>query len=323
MCVCICGLSIMLMCVTSLTSAGPDYLKQQLKEPVEIKEVPVEKKEKSPRDSPHFYRKGTTPPHSPVTSPGTSPPPSPHSSKKKGQLANSSSRKTSKEEKPSRKTSKEEKSSHKTSKEERSSRKLSKEEKPSVTDGPKGTNVPIEAPPKPAKVQQPAPAPAPPPQPPAIPVNGQLHTEYHSYYVKAPTRVPPPPDPEDDLDEEPSVLALARMPPQPPRSYGTPTPKPASIRESKSDPKLRKQDSLKPKSLADTKKASMEIAESTEETVSINVRVGKGCFSVLPTSLIQIVLITIRTFDVNRHVISDLYHNAIFCRVLIRSLLLW
>ncbi|TKS87815.1 Junctophilin-1 [Collichthys lucidus] len=244
---------------------GPDYIKQQSKEPVEIKEVPVEKKERSPRDSPHFYRKGTTPPHSPVTSPVATPPPSPHSSKKKGQLANSTSRKTSKEEKPSRKISKEEKSSHKTSKDERSNRKLSKEEKPSVTDGPKSSHLHIEAPAKPAKVQQPT-TPAAPPQPPAIPVNGEVHSEYHSYYVKTPTRIPPPPEPEEDPEEEPSALALARMPPQPPRSYSTPTPKPASIRESKSDQKLRKQDSLKPKSLADTKKASMEIAESMEET---------------------------------------------------------
>ncbi|XP_004546666.1 junctophilin-1a [Maylandia zebra] len=245
---------------------GPDYVKQQLKEPVEIKEVPVEKKDSSPRDSPHFYRKGTTPPHSPATSPATTPPPSPQSSKKKGQLTNNStSRKTSKEEKPSRKISKEEKLSQKTSKDERSSRKLSKEERQPVTDGPKASQAQIEAPPKPTKVQQPTPASVPPSQPPAIPVNGQLHTEYHSYYVKAPTRVPPPPEPEDP-EEEPSALALARMPPQPPRSFSTPTPKAASIRESKSDQKLRKQDSLKPKSLADTKKASMEIAESTEET---------------------------------------------------------
>uniref|UniRef100_A0A3Q3N2S6 Junctophilin 1a n=1 Tax=Mastacembelus armatus TaxID=205130 RepID=A0A3Q3N2S6_9TELE len=245
---------------------GPDYVKQQLKEPVEIKEVPIEKKDRSPRDSPHFYRKGTTPPHSPVTSAGATPPPSPHSSKKKGQLANSSSRKTSKEEKPPRKTSKEEKSSQKTSKDERASRKTSKEEKLPVIDGPKSSYVHVEAPHKPAKVQQPVPASSPPPEPPAIPVNGQLHAEYHSYYVKAPTKVPLPPDPEEDPEEEPSALALARMPPQNPKSFSIPTPKSASIRDSKCDQKLRKQDSLKPKSLADTKKASMEIAEVTEQT---------------------------------------------------------
>ncbi|KAM4533915.1 junctophilin-1a [Odontesthes bonariensis] len=242
---------------------GPDYIRQLLKEPVEIKEVPVEKKE-SPKDSPHFYRKGTTPPHSPVASPAATPPPSPESSKKKGLIANSITRQTSKEEKPSRKKSKEEKSSYKAAKEERVSRKLSKEEKVSVTDGPKTSQVYIEAPPKPAKVQQPTPAPAPLQYPPTVPVNGQLHSEYHSYYVKPPPRGPPPAEP-DDFEEEPSALALARMPPKS-MSTPTPTPRPPSIRESKSDPKLRKQDSLKPKSLADTKKASMEIAESAEET---------------------------------------------------------
>uniref|UniRef100_A0A667ZBG1 Junctophilin n=1 Tax=Myripristis murdjan TaxID=586833 RepID=A0A667ZBG1_9TELE len=238
---------------------GPDYIKQQFMEPVEIKEVPVEKKDSSPKDSPHFYRKGTTPPHSPATSPGATPPPSPHSSKKKGQLANSTSRKTSKEEKPSRKTSKEEKPSRKISKDERSSRKTSKEERPAVADGPRAPPPHDEAPPKPPKVQEPSPAPVSPHQAPAIPVNGQLHAEYHSYYVKAPVRGAPPPDPEEDPEEEPSALALARMPPPPPKSFSTPTPKPASIRESKSDHKLRKQDSLKPKSLADTKKGPNSI----------------------------------------------------------------
>ncbi|XP_053716440.1 junctophilin-1-like [Synchiropus splendidus] len=247
---------------------GPDYVKQQSKEPVEIKEPPpVEKKENSQKDSPHFYRKGTTPPHSPVTSPGTTPPPSPHSSKKKGHhFHNSTSHKSSKEEKASRKTSKEEKSSHKSANDERANRKPSKEEK--VAEAPQNSHVQIEAPPKPAKPSQPAPPSAPPPsQPPTIPVNGQLHTQYHSYYVKAPTRGPPPPDPGEDVEEEPSALELARLPPHLLKSSSTPTPpKLASVRESKSDPKLRKQDSLKPKSLADTKKASMEIAENTEET---------------------------------------------------------
>lgn len=231
---------------------------------MEIKEVPVEKKDKSPHDSPHFYRKGTTPPHSTVASPTTTPPPSPETSKKISQIGNSISHKTIKD-KPSRKISKEEKSSFKPSKEERSSRKLSKEERLSITDGPKSSQSHVEAPPKPSKIHQPTTASAP-SQPPSVPVNGQLHSEYHSYYVKPPARGPPPPEPEEA--EEPSALDLARLPPQP-RSFSipTPTPKPPSLRDNKSEPKLRKQDSLKPKSLADTKKASMEIAESTEETV--------------------------------------------------------
>lgn len=243
-------------------------MKQQLKEPVEIKEVPVEKKEKSPRDSPHFYRKGTTPPHSPMTSPVVTPPPSPLSSKKKGQTIHSNaSRKTSKEEKPLRKTSKEEKISHKNSKEERPSKKQSKEERMSVNDGFKGPQAHVEAPAKPAKLQQSTAASLPLSHLPTLPVNGELHSEYHSYYVKAPTRVPPPPDPEEDVEEEPNAQALARMPPQPLKTLGTPIPKP-SVPENKSDQKLRKQDSLKPKSLADTKKASMEIVENSGERVS-------------------------------------------------------
>ncbi|MED6273560.1 hypothetical protein CHARACLAT_007611, partial [Characodon lateralis] len=202
----------------------PDYIKQQLKEPVEIKEVPVEKKEKSPHDSPHFYRKGTTPPHSPVASPAATPPPSPKTSKNIAQIGNSISHKPSKEEKPSRKISKEEKSSYKTSKDEQSSRKLSKEERLSFTDGPKTSHAHIEAPPKPFKAQQSTPVSAPPSQPPTLPVNGQLHSEYHSYYVKATPRGPPPPEPEE-AEEEPSAQALARLPPQP-KSYSSPTPTP-------------------------------------------------------------------------------------------------
>lgn len=253
-----------LMCSLSLPVAGPDYVKQQLKEPVEIKEVPVEKKE-SPRDSPHFYRKGTTPPHSPMTSPVVTPPPSPRSSKKKGQTAHSNaSRKTSKEEKPHCKTSKEEKISHKNSKDEHPSKKHSKEEKLPVIDVPQ---VHVKAPAKPAKLQQSTAASFPPSHLPMLPVNGELHSEYHSYYIKAPTKVPPPPDPEEDVEEEPNAQALARMPPQPLKPLGTPIAKP-SVPESKSDQKLRKQDSLKPKSLADTKKASMEIVENSEERVN-------------------------------------------------------
>lgn len=242
---------------------GPDYLKQQTKEPVEIKEVPVEKPERNPRDSPHFYRKGTTPPHSPVTSPTGTPPHSPQSSKKKGQIANSTSRKISKDEKASRKISKDEKAAPKISKEERPSRKVSKEERPTVLDG---IESQAKAPQKSVKVQQPAAALPPPSQPPTVPVNGQLHAEYHSYYVKTPTRLPPPPDPEEDVDEEPSALALARMPPPTPKSLLTPAPKTPCGRDGKSDHKLRKQDSHKPKSLAETKKASMEITENGEET---------------------------------------------------------
>ncbi|MBN3285630.1 JPH1 protein, partial [Polyodon spathula] len=61
----------------SFHQPGPDYLKQRFNDTMEIKEAPEEKiKENpppSPSDSPHFYRKGTTPPRSPQESPRTTP----------------------------------------------------------------------------------------------------------------------------------------------------------------------------------------------------------------------------------------------------------
>ncbi|XP_054841304.1 junctophilin-1 [Eublepharis macularius] len=55
---------------------GPDYIKQKFQEGVELKETPEEKapeKPASPKESPHFYRKGTTPPGTPEQSPRQSP----------------------------------------------------------------------------------------------------------------------------------------------------------------------------------------------------------------------------------------------------------
>ncbi|XP_036790562.1 junctophilin-1 isoform X2 [Oncorhynchus mykiss] len=264
---------------------GPDYIKQAFMEAVDPAE---EKKEDNPTST--------------AQTPGPTPPPSPHSKKRPHSNSvstsasrkiskdesshsrnaskdeSSHSRKASKEEKPglktskdesshSRKASKEEKPGLKISKEERSSRKLSKEERVSIAAEPSRAAAPSsqiryeEAPAKPPKAPEPGPTNVPPPQAAAPqtvvgPVNGvgQLHSQYHSYYVKAPSRGPLPPEPEPEEDEEPSQLTLARMAP--------PTPKPTPT----SEPcKLRKQDSLKPKSLAETKKASMEMAEGKEE----------------------------------------------------------
>ncbi|XP_042154618.1 junctophilin-1 isoform X2 [Oncorhynchus tshawytscha] len=254
---------------------GPDYIKQAFMEAVDPAE---EKKEDNPTST--------------AQTPGPTPPPSPHSKKRPHSNSvstsasckiskdesshsrnaskdeSSHSRKASKDESShSRKASKEEKPGLKISKEERSSRKLSKEERVSVAAEPSRAAAPSsqmryeEAPARPPKAPEPGPTNAPPPQA-AAPqtvvgsVNGvgQLHSQYHSYYVKAPSRGPLPPEPEPEEDEEPSQLTLARMAP--------PTPKPTPT----SEPcKLRKQDSLKPKSLAETKKASMEMAEGNEE----------------------------------------------------------
>ncbi|XP_030625399.1 junctophilin-1a isoform X4 [Chanos chanos] len=205
---------------------GLDYIKQKFNEPAEIKEVPEEKKkDKSPSGSPHFYRRGTTPSHSPAQSPGPTPPPSP---KKKSQPANSSvTRKISKDNTSvTRKISKDSTGV---------ARKISKDEKASFSEATKA--------------------------PPLIPRNGQVHAQYHSYYVKAPVKGPPPEEPEDE-EPELTQLNLARMPPSPPKLFRTPSPKPAP------EVKLRKQESIKPKSLAETKKASLDIPDEMLEEES-------------------------------------------------------
>ncbi|XP_026056820.1 junctophilin-1a [Carassius auratus] len=228
----------------SFHQPGLDYIKQQFSEPVEeIKEeAPKEEKEK-PSGSP-FYRRGTTPSHSPVQSPTPSPPHSPQQS----QAPNPSA---------SRKISKDNSSvAHKISKDSSSvARKISKEERASIVAEITKVSAP---PPVPAiklqDVPPPKPSKAPEPLPkPASTGNGQVHSAYHSYYVKPVMKLPPPEEPEDE-EPEMTQSSLARMPP-PPKMVRTPSPKP--------EPKIRKQESIKPKSLAETKKASIDMAEET------------------------------------------------------------
>ena len=111
------------------------------------------------------------------------------------------------------------------------------------------------------------------------PSNGQIHSQYHGYYVKADVKSPPPDDPigvEDDL--HPS--SLARFPP-PAKQIQTPAlkslpaqhPLPAPPKESTKAPepvKPKRLESTKPKSLAETKKASMEIAPEIVEEESVS-----------------------------------------------------
>nr|XP_029513015.1 junctophilin-1-like [Oncorhynchus nerka] len=242
-------------------------------DPVKIPKDPPEEKEKDSPTSP-AQTPGPTPPSTAQT-PGPTPPPSPHSKKRphSNSVSTSASRKISKDESShSRKVSKEEKPVRKSSKEERLSRKLSKEERVSIAAEPPTAAAPSshvihQASARPPKTPEPGPTNVPPPQAAALqtgPVNemGQLHSQYHSYYVKAPSRGPLPPEPEPEEDEEPSQLTLARMAPPPPKSFRNFTLKPTPTGEQS---KLRKQDSLKPKSLAETKKASMEMADGQGE----------------------------------------------------------
>ncbi|XP_026998701.1 junctophilin-1b [Tachysurus fulvidraco] len=228
---------------------GPDYIKQKFSsEPIEIKEVIEEKKEKTPSGSPHFYRKGTTPTQTPTHSPGPTPPPSPPSNKKKS-FFNRSAPKSTKE---------------------------------SVVESLAASVIPRTAPRLPTKQEVKHEGvssstlmtykPMLPVANSSSPGNGEVHSQYHSYFVKAEVSIPPE-EPEEDVEEEKPESALARAPPTVKQYTRTPTPSmpPAKLtttRDIKPEPKLKKQDSLKPKSLSETKKASMEITTDVVEEES-------------------------------------------------------
>ncbi|XP_048030011.1 junctophilin-1a [Megalobrama amblycephala] len=230
----------------SFHQPGLDYIKQKFSEPVEeIKEeAPKKEEEKEKSSSSPFYRRGTTPSHTPAHSPTPSPPHSPQ----KSQAPNpSASRKISRDNSSvARKISKDSSSV---------ARKISKEERASIVAEITKVSAP---PPVPAIKLQEVPPPKPPKAPEPLPKpastgNGQLHAAYHSYYVKPMKQLPPPEEPENE-EPEMTQSSLARMPP-PPKLARMPTPKP--------EPKIRKQDSIKPKSLAETKKASIDMADET------------------------------------------------------------
>ncbi|KAG7455461.1 hypothetical protein MATL_G00256950 [Megalops atlanticus] len=227
----------------SFHQPGPDYVKQRLSEPMEIKEVPEEnKKEKSPSGSPHFYRKGTTPTQTPTHSPGPTPPPSPHAGKKH-QHNSIPTAKPVRENRPP----------------------ATQYPPPSITKVPSRTSVKQEvAPPRLSKKAEPA-------ANTVSPGNGQVHTQYHSYYVMADVKIPPEHEEEGEVEEltvAPPAQTKA-LPPPPARAFRAPTPKPIvpkpAARESRPEPKLKKQESLKPKSLAETKRSSTEVCEAVEE----------------------------------------------------------
>lgn len=209
------------------------------------KEEKKEEKEKSSSNSP-FYRRGTTPSHSPAHSPTPSPPFS--LTKKDQQTSTGVTRKISRENAPpGRKISKDNSAV---------SQKIRKDERATIVA--EISKVPVvriqdTAPPKPPKLNDPS-------------GNGQLHTAYHSYYVKTQKNIPPPEEPEDE-EPEMTQSSLARLPP-PPKLVPSPTPK--------LETKLRKQESIKPKSLGETKKASVETSNEVlgDDTVSVVPRHG-------------------------------------------------
>ncbi|XP_028925170.1 junctophilin-1 [Ornithorhynchus anatinus] len=165
---------------------GPDYIKQRFQEevggPEEKAEDKAPEKPASPKESPHFYRKGTTPPSSPQPSPKRARSPRPPSPKP-----------------PAAK-------------------------RPNPSPGP-------------------APKPPPPPAPgpasrsaarhnPSGPGDGELHAQYHGYYVKVGAPRHPPEDDDGAADPQPAAPGPPRRPPRagpappPPAREGRPEPRP-------------------------------------------------------------------------------------------------
>ncbi|XP_034743401.1 junctophilin-1-like [Etheostoma cragini] len=241
--------------MTVADRTGPDYTRQKNNEPVEVKEVPVEeKKETFSSGSPHFYRKGTTPNQSPSQSPGPSPTASPtvvkntfFNSKVDAAVTPGKENKT-----PTAESLTAAEKSNTASKLSLRQEVRQQEDPPTV---------------KPDVTMTVS----------SYPSNGQIHSQYHGYYVKADVKIPPPEEPtggEDDLHP----LSLARLPPPAKqiwtpalKSLPTPSPSPAPSKEdtkAPEPPKPKQQESTKPKSLVETKKASVEIAPEIVEEES-------------------------------------------------------
>nr|XP_057917631.1 junctophilin-1-like [Doryrhamphus excisus] len=221
----------------SFYQPGPDYIRQKYNEPVEVKDIPEEnKKEKSPSGSPHFYRKGTTPTHSPSQSPGPSPTPSPAPVKKT--LVSS---KPSVAVNPPKSTPTDESFPTGITK---AASKLSLRQE-----------VRHQPPTLPAvKASMPISS---------YPSNGQIHSQYHGYYVKADVKILPPEEP-IDVEDDFHPSSLARLPPPTKQMWApAPSPSPAPPKEITKAPessKIKTQESSKPKTLAETKKSSVEIS---------------------------------------------------------------
>lgn len=201
---------------------GPDYIKQRFQEGVDIKENPEEKvpeKPPSPKESPHFYRKGTTPPRSPEASPKQSHSPqssSPESAKKQNPI-------------PGAKLSQDKRS-------------LAEEQVTAIVNKPlmsKAASKDLGASVSKYSGRHYVPNPS----------NGELHSQYHGYYVKLNTPQHPPEDREDDSRVIQSSSAL--VPRQSPNKWGPPksVTKPVA-KESKTEPKAKKSELAIPKNSA-------------------------------------------------------------------------
>lgn len=210
---------------------GPDYIRQKFQDVMDIKEMPEEKvplKQPSPKESPHFYRRGTTPPQTPEEKRKPTPPVHPANVKRKNSSTAESGYRN--EDIFSAKEN------------------VTADLKPQLYNSFAKEDVPIRPLPK-----------SPASHNPASPGNGQLHSHYYGYQVKADAALPPL-EPEEDAVPSPSTLA--RMPPPPKHSPKKPFVKPQA-KEIKPELKAKQPEPASPKKQAiNTPPPSMEIEES-------------------------------------------------------------
>nr|XP_028592509.1 junctophilin-1 isoform X1 [Podarcis muralis]XP_028592510.1 junctophilin-1 isoform X1 [Podarcis muralis] len=200
---------------------GPDYIKQRFQEGADVKENPEEKaqeKAPTPKESPHFYRKGTTPPGTPEESPRQSPLPSAEPSPaKQGKKQNSSSEVRLIQEKKN----------------------FPSENVTPVVNKPLYSKAPV----KEDMMVKPQPKLSPRNNP-THTENGELHDHYHGYYVKPnPTRYPFELG-EDEDHANPSSSALALV-----ASAQKPSPNKSGIQLDAKE-SLKKPESVAPKNPA-------------------------------------------------------------------------
>lgn len=240
--------------------SGPDYIKQKFQEGMDAKEKSEEKgqeKPPSPKESPHFYRKGTTPPRTPEASPRNSPPLASDTSPSK-QLKRQSST---------------------------SGARLSQEKKLLATENiTPTTNKPLYSK---APVKEEA---AGKHQPKfsaqhnaSSTENGELHGHYHGYYVKTNPSALPQELREEDEYANPSPSTLARIPPSqkpsPARSGGKP-----DAKENKPDIKIKKPEFAAPKNPANNESHSAMEKEVGNSSVSTTRNIFTFTALVLPSA---------------------------------------
>lgn len=211
---------------------------------MEVKEKSEEKlqdKPPTPKESPHFYRKGTTPPRTPEASPRHSPPLSsePSPSKQLKRQSSTSGARLNQEKKL-----------------------LATENiiptinKPLYSKTPMKEEVAVKHQPKFSAHHNPIST-----------ENGELHDHYHGYYVKMNPTVLPQELREEDEYVNPSPSTLARIPPSqkpsPARSGGKP-----DAKENKPDTKIKKPEFAAPKNPANNESHSAVEKEVENSSVS-------------------------------------------------------